>query len=42
MQVKDPLGNIVTPKSLGVTLLDFTEWVLPYVLVEGDGQDVWN
>ena len=42
VQVRDPLGNIVTPKSLGVTLLDFNEWVLPYVLVEGDGQDVWN
>ena len=25
---------------LGVTLLDFTEWALAYVLLEDDGQDV--
>ena len=40
VQVRDPLGNIVTPIPLGVTLPHFTEWPLPYVFVEDDGQDV--
>ena len=40
VHVRDPLGNIVTPIPLGVTLPDFTEWALPYVLVEDDGQVV--
>ena len=35
--VKDPLGNIVKPRLLGVILPDFTEWALPYVPVEDDG-----
>ena len=37
--VKDAPGNIVKPRLLGVILPDFTEWALPYVLVENDGQD---
>ena len=40
MHVTDQLGNFVTPRSLGVTLLDFTEWALHHVLVEDDVQDV--
>ena len=40
VQVKDPPLNIVTPISLGVTLLDFTEWAVPHVLVGDAGQDV--
>ena len=39
VRVKDALGNIVKPRLLGVILPDFTEWALPYVLVEDDGQD---
>ena len=35
--VGDPLGNIATPIPLGVTLLDFIKWALPYVLVEDEG-----
>ena len=27
------------PRLLGVILPDFTEWALPYVLVEDDGQE---
>ena len=42
VRVRDPLGNIVTPSPLGVTLPNFTERALPYVLVEDDGQDVGN
>ena len=33
----DPLGNVVKPHLLGVILPDFTQWALPYVLVEDDG-----
>ena len=40
VHVKDPLGNVVKPHLLGVILSDFTEWALPYVLVEDDGQFV--
>ena len=40
VRVKDPLGNIVKPRLLGVILPDFTEWALLYVLVEGDAQDL--
>ena len=40
MQVRDPLGNIVAPMSLGVTLRDFTELAMAYVLAEDDGQNV--
>ena len=39
VRVKDPLGNIVKPRLLGVILPDFTEWALPYVPVEDDGQE---
>ena len=39
VRVKDALGNIVKPRLLGIILPDFTEWALPYVLVEDDGQD---
>ena len=39
VRVKHPLGNIVKPRLLGVILPDFTEWALPYFLVEDDGQD---
>ena len=39
MRVKDPLGNIVKPRLLGVILPDFTERALRYVPVEDDGQD---
>ena len=31
--------NDVTPHHLGVTLPDFTQWALPYVLLEGDSVD---
>ena len=27
---------------MGVTLTDFTEWTLPYILLQDDGQDVGN
>ena len=37
VRVKDPLGNIVKPRLLGVILPDFPEWALPYVMVEDDG-----
>ena len=40
VRVKDPLGNIVKPRLLGVILPDFTKWALPYVLVEDNGQDL--
>ena len=30
LQVRDLLGNIVTPRSLGVIVPDFTEWALPH------------
>ena len=39
VSVKDARGNIVKPRLLGVILPDFTEWALPYILVEDDGQD---
>ena len=39
VRVKYPLGNIVKPRLLGVILPDFTEWALPYVLVEDNGHD---
>ena len=39
VRVKDAQGNIVKPRLLGVILPDFTEWALPYILVEDDGQD---
>ena len=39
VRVKDPLGNIVKPRLFGVILPDFTEWALPYVPVEDNGQD---
>ena len=42
VQVRDPLGNIVTPPTLEATLPDFNEWALPYVLVQDDGKDVGN
>ena len=45
VHVKDSLGNNLKPQLLGVILLDFTEWALPYVLVEDDGQlvgDWWD
>ena len=42
MHVRNLQGNIVTPMPLGVTLPDFTEWALPFLLVEDDGQDVGN
>ena len=38
VHVSDPLGNVVKPHLLGVILPDFTEWALPYVDVEDDGQ----
>ena len=38
--VKDARGNIVKPRLLGVILPDYSEWALPYVLVEDDGQDL--
>ena len=37
VRVKDPVGNVVNPRLLVVILPDFTEWALPYVLVEDDG-----
>ena len=40
LHVKDPPGNIVKPHLLGIILPDFTEWALPYVLVDDDGQVV--
>ena len=40
VHVRDTPGNIVTPIPLGVTLRDFTESVLPYILVEDDAQVV--
>ena len=39
VRVKGALGNIVKPRLLGVILPDFTEWALPYALVEDDRQD---
>ena len=36
VRVKDPPGNIAKARLLGVILPDFTEWALPYVLVEDD------
>ena len=39
VSVRDARGNIVKPRLLGVILHDFTEWALPYVLVEDDGQE---
>ena len=36
VHARDPLGNIVTPIPLGVTVRDFTQLALPYVLVEDD------
>ena len=38
VSLRDARGNIVKPRLLGVILPDFTEWALPYVLVEDDGQ----
>ena len=40
VHVTDPLRNTVKPHLLGVILPDFTEWALPYVLVEDDGHVV--
>ena len=40
VRVNDPLGKIAKARLLGVILPDFTEWALPYVLVEEDGQVV--
>ena len=39
VSVRDARGNIVQPRLLGVILPHFTEWALPYVLVEDDGQE---
>ena len=39
VSLRDARGNIVKPRLLGVILPDFTEWALPYVLVEDDGQE---
>ena len=39
VRVKGALGNIVKPRLLGVILRIFTEWALPYVRVEDNGQD---
>ena len=39
VSVRDAQGNIVQPRLLGVILPAFTEWALPYVLVEDDGQE---
>ena len=39
VSVRDARGNIVQPRLLGVILPDFTEWALPYVLVEDDEQE---
>ena len=39
VSVRDARGNIVQPRLLEVILRDFTEWALPYVLVEDDGQE---
>ena len=38
VSLRDARGDIVKPRLLGVILPDFTEWALPYVLVEDDGQ----
>ena len=38
VSLRDARGNIVKPRLLGVILPDFTDWALPYVLVEDDGQ----
>ena len=38
VSLRDARGNIVNTRLLGVILPDFTEWALPYVLVEDDGQ----
>ena len=39
VSVRDARWNIVKPRLMGVILRDFTEWALPYVLVEDDGQE---
>ena len=39
MVMRDLKGGILTPKHLGVSLPDFTEWALPCVLLEGE-QDI--
>ena len=42
VHLRDVHGNADTSRPLGVTLLHFTEWALPYVRLEDDGQDVWE
>ena len=40
MLMTDIPGKVVVPKHLGVNLLDFTEWALPYVILKDEQEDV--